>query len=89
MYQDTCIGCFGKFDRHYRLTRYCQHCELHRLAEDYRQMPNRGALLKVTTDGRVHNGLTVVTECDSPARAWAVLRRAGFQKTDGGWKLRA
>jgi hypothetical protein len=58
---------------------------LERLAQ---KLPYGGAILNVTADGTIHNGMVVVERFASRVEAIRALRRLGFERGLQGWKLR-
>lgn len=63
-------------------------CEdLDRIARSYRFMPQGGAVLNVTPEGIVSNGMAVVARFSSSRAAKLALLAAGFTKLAWGWKL--
>lgn len=61
--------------------------KLQTLASAYRRMPNRGALLTVSDNGTIGNGMVIVDRQESRRTAEKALRTAGFIHSGAYWKL--
>ena len=63
--------------------------KLIQIANGYRKMTNGGALLTVSENGIVGNGMVIIERFSSRKDAVKALKSAGFQAQGSYWKLAA